>query len=339
MEKANLIQATALAAAFVLLLDVGAATAQIASAGDVVSAGATRSSGGVFSLVGTVGQQAQGVATSDQRTILTGFWRASGGIFPMPIVADLRLLLEGAHIGDGVMRTSAARFVPKSQPYADPSFTSTPMFYDGVEEVDSIDVNVVDWVVVELRSDSTVASTVARRAGLLLHDGLVVDLDGASPLAFEGVDSGDYFVVVRHVNHIPAMSAQALAFSRTAATTFDFSSDAGDVYGAGSMKEIEPGVFALFAGDANQDGQVNDVDLTAYLIATNDGATGYLKTDFTRDGQVTSPDFNVYLANGTAAVVSAVPDGAGKTGGDIVTRTDNRLNDRKLQDVRNGKEQ
>jgi hypothetical protein len=61
----------------------------------------------------------------------------------------------------------------------------------------------VDWVIVELRSDLT--TIVASREGVLLANGSIVDVDGA-PLTFINVPAGDYFVAVKHRNHLAVMS-------------------------------------------------------------------------------------------------------------------------------------
>ncbi|NJL75946.1 MAG: choice-of-anchor B family protein [Saprospiraceae bacterium] len=67
---------------------------------------------------------------------------------------------------------------------------------------------IVDWVLVELRSDPQ--TVVARRAALLQKDGDVVDTDGMSPVKFTGVSTGNYYVAVSHRNHLKIMSANAL---------------------------------------------------------------------------------------------------------------------------------
>ena len=67
---------------------------------------------------------------------------------------------------------------------------------------------IVDWVIVELRSDPQ--TIVAGRAALLQKDGDVVDIDGVSPVKFTNVSTGDYYVAVSHRNHLKIMSANAL---------------------------------------------------------------------------------------------------------------------------------
>ena len=56
---------------------------------------------------------------------------------------------------------------------------------------------------------------VGRRAALLKSDGSVVDLDGSSQVKFKGIVPGNYYIVVRHRNHLPIMSANPVNLSFT----------------------------------------------------------------------------------------------------------------------------
>jgi uncharacterized protein YjdB len=64
----------------------------------------------------------------------------------------------------------------------------------------------VDWVFVELRDKSSNTLVLNTRSGLVQRDGDVVDLDGVSPLKFPGLKMDNYYVVVRHRNHLGAMT-------------------------------------------------------------------------------------------------------------------------------------
>ena len=64
---------------------------------------------------------------------------------------------------------------------------------------------IVDWVFLELRSDET--TIVATRSALIQRDGDIVDLDGVSPVKFYEIEDGDYYVVVKHRNHVGVMCA------------------------------------------------------------------------------------------------------------------------------------
>ncbi len=71
--------------------------------------------------------------------------------------------------------------------------------------------NIVDWVLVELRNKNNAATVVASCAALLKHDGQVVShTDGTSAVRFQ-VPSDDYYVAVRHRNHLGAMTKTAIS--------------------------------------------------------------------------------------------------------------------------------
>ena len=78
---------------------------------------------------------------------------------------------------------------------------------------------IVDWVLIQLRSDTS--TVVAQKAALIQRDGDIVSTDGISPLTFAGVASGNYYVVVKHRNHLGVMTANALALT-SGTTTVDF---------------------------------------------------------------------------------------------------------------------
>jgi len=73
------------------------------------------------------------------------------------------------------------------------------------DQVDAT-TNIVDWVFLELRDNSTGnpgSHKVQTRSALLRRDGVIVDIDGISPVYFKDIDAGStYTLVVRHRNHL-----------------------------------------------------------------------------------------------------------------------------------------
>lgn len=115
----------------------------------------------------------------------------------------IKIFLQGTFAGNNLMNSylASSNEIPHAQP-----FNMVPWNFVGTEFVNSLPSNIVDWVLVSLRLNTSEASTVAQRAGFLKTDGTVVDIDGISPLAFV-VDEGLYYVVVEHRNHLPVMSS------------------------------------------------------------------------------------------------------------------------------------
>jgi len=152
---------------------------------------------------------------------------------------------------------------------------------------------VVDWVLVELRDASDPTVVVARRAALLQRDGDVMGADGYNHLLFN-VPAGQYYVAVRHRNHLAAMTATSVMVNASTAA-IDFSSPTTATYGVGARDTLSFGRSGLWAGNATTDGVIkytgtaNDRD--AILSRTGGGdptatVAGYFSEDVNMDGTV-----------------------------------------------------
>jgi len=133
--------------------------------------------------------------------------KENGNSFPFNSgLLDCTILLEGPYsaLGDSMStELNNDEIIPLNQPFTD---------YNGEEVVSEIPEGVVDWVLVELREDTTSTSTVVdTRAGFILSDGKIVDVDGNSSLKFN-VSDDDYYVVVKHRNHLSVMSSSIVHF-------------------------------------------------------------------------------------------------------------------------------
>jgi len=213
-----------------------------------------------------------------------------------PIKLDIHVLLEGAFNGTGMnTQLSNDGLIPLMQPYS-----GSPWFYPGTESVVSVPANVVDWVLVELRDASSAATAdnstvVNRRAGFLLNNGLLVDIDGVSPLIFPNIVVNNLYVVYRHRNHLDVMTANALVYNN-GFYYYDFTSAATQAYG-NMQNDLGGGLFGLIAGDANADGTINELDGTEVWV-NEVGHTGYLQSDANMDSQADNKDKNdVWVGN------------------------------------------
>jgi pimeloyl-ACP methyl ester carboxylesterase len=119
------------------------------------------------------------------------------------IQLNVKAFLEGAYSSTGMItELNTQDYIPLTQPY-----NKAPWNYTGNETVTSIPDEIVDWVLVELRSGIENSTKVATRAAFIKNDGWIVDTDGASPLSFYGISEGNYYIVVYHRNHLSIMSA------------------------------------------------------------------------------------------------------------------------------------
>ena len=225
-----------------------------------------------------------------------------------PVKLSLHLNLEGAYDASGdTMRTDLVRngLLPGNQP-----FNTAPWNYSGSESVASFPSNTVDWVLVELRSGTESSTRVERRAALLLNNGLVTDLDGSSAVEFNTATSGYYYIVVYSYNHLPVMSAQPVFLVSDPATDYDFRTGSDQAYHTSdqAMKELESGVWGLFAGDGNGDGSINTTDRTQVWLPRNGTAYDYSSgADFNLDGAIDAIDYNRCLLP-NLGTISQVPD-------------------------------
>ncbi len=213
-------------------------------------------------------------------------------------VVDTKIYLSGPYTTSALDTTlQELGHLPPNQPYANP-----PWNYPGTENITAPE-HVVDWVLVSLRTDPTAPSTIATRAALLLNDGSIVDLDNQSPVAFDGVPPGDYYVVIQHRNHLGVMSAGQVALD-TASARYDFTTAATQAYGPSPMHPLPDGSFALWAGDGDGNGQVTAFDILQVWHPQN-GTNGYLDGDFNLNGQVTAFDMLQYwlVSNGRSSQV------------------------------------
>lgn len=200
----------------------------------------------------------------------------------------LRVFLEGSFNGIN-MNSNLNSELPLHQPFND-----FPWEYNGIESVSEIPPNVVDWILIELRDASginaaTFDARIGRKAAFILNNGIIVDLDGSSPVSFDYNIDQNLFVVIWHRNHIPVLSAFPLIESG-GIYTHDFTTSADQAY-ADNQASLGVGAYGMFSGDLNADGIVDDFDLsTQWDIFT--GSYGYLAADGNLDTQVDNKDKN-----------------------------------------------
>jgi C1A family cysteine protease len=208
---------------------------------------------------------------------------------------SVRVFLEGPFNGTG-MNTNLVNSdeFPLSQPYAD-----APWNYEGTESVTGIPASAVDWVLVELRDttgiagEATSSAVVAKRAGFLLNDGTIVDLDGVSDLEFKMSVHNNLYVVIYHRNHLPVMSASNLQ-KIGGVYHYDFSDDISNAYGnSPAQKELMPGIYGMIAGDAEANGTIDDSDILN-TWKNQAGEKGYKQADFNLNKEVSNADKNNY---------------------------------------------
>ena len=69
---------------------------------------------------------------------------------------------------------------------------------------------IVDWVLLELRSKSNPQTVLVSKSLLLQRDGDLMAATGEFPVQIPGFEANDYFVTIRHRNHLSVMTANAI---------------------------------------------------------------------------------------------------------------------------------
>jgi hypothetical protein len=205
----------------------------------------------------------------------------------------VKVLLQGPYNGL-TMNTSlnSQGLIPLTQP-----FNSVTWNYSGAESVSSIPSNVVDWLLLDLRTGVEGTTIVGKRAAFLKSDGSIVDLDGNSAVSFTGVSNGNYYLGIHHRNHLSILSQSPLSFSNGNITAnYDFTTGQNKVYGTNPMKDLGGGKYGMIAGDASGDGTINATDLNNYWIPQNGTPYDYqTKTsDFNLDASINATDLNSF---------------------------------------------
>jgi len=198
-----------------------------------------------------------------------------------------RVILQGPFNGT-IMNTTlnSLSYLPLNQPYS-----GAPWNYSGSESVPagffSLHSNIVDWILIELRSGTSVGSIVSKRAAFLLNNGNIVDLDGSSSLSFPGTVAGNYYIVIRHRFTLETWSANTQALD-CATVSYDFTTSATQAYGNNMV--LKGGKYCLYSGDVNQDGLIDTGDLGLIDNDYSKYLGGYFGTDLDGDGIVDSGD-------------------------------------------------
>jgi len=184
--------------------------------------------------------------------------------------------------------------------YNPDSFTQTP---------DSV----VDWVVLEFRTSRNKPGF--SKVGFIRYDGKIVDLKGQDIFIVDdgdGLDeNNEYFVILRHRNHAPAITAKSFKYVDNAINDeFDWTDPKNIEGGVSSLKMIDiledRNIFGLKAGFYVDDESINDmIDVVKNFTVTTDWEAnykaftqeGYLLEDYNLNGIITTTDFNVSWNN------------------------------------------
>jgi hypothetical protein len=185
---------------------------------------------------------------------------------------------------DDALRSTAN--LPTTSPYADGLTCAASVF--NVTGNDAI----IDWVWVEVRDSADGITVIASTSALLQSDGEVVDTDGVSLLDVD-VLYGNYYLMLSHRNHLGVLTASTVSLSG-GVMSLDLTNNSALVEGGtNGIADMGDGSFALYAGDFNGDGQVQNTDKNA--VEPLRGISGYENADIDMNSEVQNSDINSVL--------------------------------------------
>lgn len=116
---------------------------------------------------------------------------------------------------------------------------------------------------------------------------------GTATLSYGNAANGNYYIVIRHRNHIETWSSSAQPFTTGQTVNYDFTTAQTKAYG-GKMKQVGS-AWVLYGGDANTDGYVDPADYE--LFKPQFGKDGYRSCDFNGDNWIDGHDLNILYPN------------------------------------------
>jgi photosystem II stability/assembly factor-like uncharacterized protein len=122
---------------------------------------------------------------------------------------------------------------------------------------------------------------------------IVFSTAGSTSFSFSKVINGNYYIVVRHRNHIETWSKLSQSFVTGITVNYDFTTSANKAFGD-NMKQVGS-IWVLFSGDINQDGVIDALDRSACWNDRN--LSGYYASDLNGDGVVDALDRSICWNN------------------------------------------
>lgn len=220
--------------------------------GQIVSSSVTSTAGDFFSMDGltlgvTIGETAIDDYSTESLNLNCGYQQGTGNC-----KLSLKLFLEGLFNGDSL----------NQQAYD----ALGPVTLGGIAD----DINI------------KVAGSYYPYPILYTSNTFKINTQGESSLLIPAHISGNYYLAINHRNHIETWSSTPLDFAN-ASLTYDFTTASSKAFG-NNQKEVAPGVYALYAGDINQDHYIDETDILLLANSCNTFEEGYLIQDLNGDG-------------------------------------------------------
>jgi Zn-dependent metalloprotease/subtilisin-like proprotein convertase family protein len=202
------------------------------------------------------------VAVTDSNGCSTASDTVSVSVNPCFVNLGLKLFIQGFYKGAGIQAAVADKLG---------------------------NITLCDTIHIELRDTTVNYNLIHTITG-------TVATDGSGEFTFPVVQyANKYFIVVKHRNSIDTWSKYPVEMD-SSVVVYDFSDNAGKAYGD-NLADLGDGNFAIYNGDINGDGYIDDSDI---VFAEDDAmifSTGYILSDLTGDGVTESTDCSLVENN------------------------------------------
>jgi len=228
------------------------------------------------------------------------------------VVVNVSALLQGPFdrttgLMSGELRNRG--YLPTQEPYSQMGHTFLNGGGESVEE-GLFDITgykeIVDWMILELRDQNNPNVVVSSRAVLLQRNGEMVDEYGNKDIVINKTLPDEYYVAVKHRNHLGVMTERAITLDETI-PHIDFTTIQTDIYSLPEplgtefpLAQLPDGRLALWAGNVDFNNKIvfqgQSVDVSALLadiqsaegnstFSNNYILTGYHRGDLNMDGK------------------------------------------------------
>ena len=144
------------------------------------------------------------------------------------VLVQVKIFLEGAYnISLHKMNLSLNSSIPATSPYNEDART-----------VSSVPSQAVDWVLIQLRT-TTGGSTITSKSVFINENGKLIADDGTTEDIELNAPEGDYYILIKHRNHLAVMSANPIHLFGSSATLYDFTTGSEMFYGTNGAKQLE----------------------------------------------------------------------------------------------------
>jgi hypothetical protein len=195
------------------------------------------------------------------------------------IELNITVFLEGLYVGNGEMR--------KAQDIDTATYNI----------IDKFPGDVADQISIQLWRDAGggngVLDTTIENIGLSTSGNAIVLVDP--------VFNDEYYVYVVHRNSITISSATPISFNSNV-INYNYSSDSSLVY-CENVRNMNGGIYAMYAGDINQDGDIGVMDFVLWDNASRQFFEGYVEEDINGDAEVGASDV-IFIDNNSRSFVS-----------------------------------